>query len=111
MKALSRTAALGFQRTNFGLSRDLVDTVPCEAIPHAEGLPEGRTFFEGEILMVQEQAVPVCPKLNWWERRPARLIRELFWELRKGKRVYELWKQGQAAQEDTELLSSCSGRK
>ncbi|GAB0209165.1 mitochondrial enolase superfamily member 1 [Grus japonensis] len=35
-----------------------------------------------------------------WGRRPARLNRELLLELRRKKKLYNLWKQGQASQED-----------
>ena len=42
----------------------------------------------------------MCQKTSWWGRRPAWLYRELWLELRKKRRVYELWKKGQATQED-----------
>ncbi|KAK4822673.1 hypothetical protein QYF61_019040 [Mycteria americana] len=37
---------------------------------------------------------------SWWGRRPAWLTRELCLELRKKRRVYDLWKKGQVSQED-----------
>ena len=42
----------------------------------------------------------MCRKMSRWGRRPARLNRELWLELRKKRRVYDLWKKGQATQED-----------
>ena len=42
----------------------------------------------------------MCQKTSWWGRRPAWLNRELWLELRKKRRVYDLWKKGQATQED-----------
>ncbi|KAK4807180.1 hypothetical protein QYF61_024300 [Mycteria americana] len=39
-------------------------------------------------------------KTSWRGRRPAWLNRELWLELRKKRRVYDLWKKGQASQED-----------
>jgi len=60
------------------------------------------------ILKAQEQAVPMCHKTNWWRRRPAWLNRELFLGLRKKRRVYHLWKKGQATQEEYRgLVRSC----
>ncbi|KAK4817263.1 hypothetical protein QYF61_006462 [Mycteria americana] len=48
----------------------------------------------------QERAVPRCRKTSRRGRRPAWLSRELWLELRKKRRVYDLWKKGQATQED-----------
>ncbi|KAF1556515.1 hypothetical protein FQV20_0001978, partial [Eudyptula albosignata] len=69
---------------------------------------EGWTFFKKEVLKTQEQAVPVCRKKNGWGRRPAWLNGELLLELRKKRRVYHLWKKGQATQgEYRDLVRSC----
>ncbi|KAK4825377.1 hypothetical protein QYF61_027143 [Mycteria americana] len=38
--------------------------------------------------------------MSQWGRRPAWLTRELWLELRKKRRVYDLWKKGRASQED-----------
>ena len=63
---------------------------------------EGWTFFKKEVLEAQEQAFPMCQKMSQRGRRPAWLNRELWLELREKKRVYDLWKKGQATQEDYE---------
>ncbi|KAF1441643.1 hypothetical protein FQV21_0009000, partial [Spheniscus demersus] len=69
---------------------------------------EGWTIFKKEVLKAQEQAVPVCHKKNGWGRRPAWLNGELFQGLRKKRRVYRLWKKGQATQgEYRDLVRSC----
>ncbi|KAK4819260.1 hypothetical protein QYF61_000471 [Mycteria americana] len=65
-----------------------------------KGVQEGSTFFKRENLKVQEQAIPMCRKTSWQARRLAWLNRELWLELRKKRRVYDLWKKGQATQED-----------
>ncbi|KAK4816253.1 hypothetical protein QYF61_013887 [Mycteria americana] len=65
-----------------------------------KGVQEGWTFFKEEVLKAQEQAVPRCRKTSWRRRRPAWLNRELWLELRKKGRVYDLWKKGRATQED-----------
>ncbi|KAF1472608.1 hypothetical protein FQV18_0007885, partial [Eudyptula minor novaehollandiae] len=69
---------------------------------------EGWTIFKKEVLKAQEQAVPVCRKKNGWGRRPAWLNGELLLGLRKKRRVYRLWKKGQATQgEYRDLVRSC----
>ncbi|KAK4827898.1 LOW QUALITY PROTEIN: hypothetical protein QYF61_022321 [Mycteria americana] len=59
-RGASRTAALDFQRADFGLFRRPVDRVPWEAVLKGKGVQEGWTFFKKEILKTQEQAVPMC---------------------------------------------------
>ncbi|KAF1410082.1 hypothetical protein FQV24_0007536, partial [Spheniscus mendiculus] len=69
---------------------------------------EGWTIFKKEVLKAQEQAVPVCRKKNGWGRRPAWLSGELLQRLRKKRRVYRLWKKGQATQgEYRDLVRLC----
>ncbi|KAF1442156.1 hypothetical protein FQV24_0000798, partial [Spheniscus mendiculus] len=69
---------------------------------------EGWTIFKKEVLKVLEQAVPVCRKKNGWGRRLAWLNRELLLGRRKKRRVYHLWKKGQATQEEyRDLVRLC----
>ncbi|KAF1475360.1 hypothetical protein FQV18_0003892, partial [Eudyptula minor novaehollandiae] len=77
-------------------------------VPKAKGVQEGWTIFKKEVLKVQEQAVPIYHKKNGWGRRPAWLNGELLLGLRKKRRVYRLWKKGQATQEEyRDLVRSC----
>ncbi|KAK4818831.1 hypothetical protein QYF61_019868 [Mycteria americana] len=76
-RGVSKTATLDFRRADFGLFRRLVERVPWEAALMGKGVQEGWTFFKEEVLKAQERAVP-----------------------RKKRRVYDLWKKGQATQED-----------
>ncbi|KAK4830361.1 hypothetical protein QYF61_010138 [Mycteria americana] len=99
-RGVSRTATLDFRRADFGLLRRLVERVPWEAALKGKGVQEGWTFFKEEVLKAQERAVPRCRKTSWRGRRPAWLNRELWLELRKKRRVYDLWKKGRATQED-----------
>ncbi|KAK4810509.1 hypothetical protein QYF61_004289 [Mycteria americana] len=99
-RGVSKTAPLDFRRADFGLFRRLVERVPWEAALMGKGVQEGWTFFKEEVLKAQERAVPRCRKTSWQGRRPAWLTRELWLELRKKRRVYDLWKKGQATQED-----------
>ncbi|KAK4806969.1 hypothetical protein QYF61_027336 [Mycteria americana] len=99
-RGVSRTATLDFRRADFGLFRSLVERVPWEAALMGKGVQEGWTFFKEEVLKAQEQAVPRCQKTSQQGKGPAWLTRELWLELRKKRRVYNLWKKGQATQED-----------
>ncbi|KAK4817407.1 LOW QUALITY PROTEIN: hypothetical protein QYF61_013474 [Mycteria americana] len=99
-RGVSKTATLDFWRADFSLFGRLVDRVPWEAALKGKGVQEGWTFFKEEVLKAQERAVPRCRKTSRRGRRPAWLTRELWLELRKKRRVYDLWKKGQATQED-----------
>ncbi|KAK4806819.1 hypothetical protein QYF61_005615 [Mycteria americana] len=99
-RGVSKTATLDFRRADFGLFRRLVERVPWEAALMGKGVQEGWTFFKEEVLKAQEQAVPRCRKTSRWGRRPTWLTRELWLELRRKRRVYDLWKKGRATQED-----------
>ncbi|KAK4826301.1 hypothetical protein QYF61_007148 [Mycteria americana] len=99
-RGVSKTATLDFRRADFGLFRRLVKRVPWEAALKGKGVQEGWTFFKEEVLKAQERAVSRCRKMSRQGRRPAWLTRELWLELRKKRRVYDLWKKGQATQED-----------
>ncbi|KAK4823680.1 hypothetical protein QYF61_005651 [Mycteria americana] len=99
-RGVSKTATLDFRRADFGLFRRLVERVPWEAALKGKGVQEGWTFFKEGVLKAQERAVPRCRKTSRQGRRPAWLTRELWLELRRKRRVYDLWKKGQATQED-----------
>ncbi|KAF1544809.1 hypothetical protein FQV19_0013932, partial [Eudyptula minor] len=69
---------------------------------------EGWTFFKKEVLKAQEQTVPIHHKKNGRGRRRAWLNGKLLLGLRKKRRVYCLWKKGQATQEEyRDLVRSC----
>ncbi|KAK4822093.1 hypothetical protein QYF61_009793 [Mycteria americana] len=99
-RGVGKTATLDFRRADFSLFRRLVDRVPWEAALMGKGVQEGWTFFKEEVLKAQERAVPRCRKTSRRGRRPAWLTRELWLELRRKRRVYDLWKKGRATQED-----------
>ncbi|KAK4813827.1 hypothetical protein QYF61_001831 [Mycteria americana] len=99
-RGVSKTATLDFRRADFSLFRRLVERVPWEAAPKGKGVQEGWTVFKEEVLKAQEGVVPRCQKTSRRGRRPAWLTKELWLELRKKRRVYNLWKKGQATQED-----------
>lgn len=81
---------------NFDLFRMLVAGVSWESLHKGEGVQEAWTLLKMEILKAQEQAVPECCKVS----RRGRILLWMNWELllrlQKKKRIYVLWKQGQA---------------
>ncbi|KAK4821278.1 hypothetical protein QYF61_017642 [Mycteria americana] len=99
-RGVGKTATLDFRRADFSLFRRLVERVPWQAALRGKGVQEGWTFFKEEVLKAQERAVPRCRKTSRRGRRPAWLTRELWLELRRKRRVYDLWKKGRATQED-----------
>ncbi len=101
----SRTAILNFKRADFDLFRTLVARVPWESLLKGKGVQEAWTLLKMEILKAQEQAVPECCKASRRGRRPVWMNRELLLRLRKKKRVYVLWKKGQATWGDYKEVS------
>lgn len=56
---ISRTAAMDFQKSVFGLFRSLVERLSSEAVPKGKSFQEGWTFSNKENLKVQEQTIPM----------------------------------------------------
>jgi len=48
--------------------RTLVERVPWERVLKGRGVQAGWTLFKEELLKAQEQAVPMCRKVNHQER-------------------------------------------
>ena len=94
-------------RADFELFRTLVVRVPWEAVLKGRGVQEGWALFKKEILKAQEQTVPTCPKTSQCRRRLAWLNRELWLELSKKNRVYDLWKKGQTTQDYEDVVRLC----
>ncbi|KAM9591475.1 uncharacterized protein ACIBXB_006271 [Morphnus guianensis] len=99
-KVVSKTTTMDFWRANFGLFKALVERVPWETVLKGKGVQEGWTFFKKEILMAQDQAIPMCRKSNRRGKRPAWLNGELLLGLKKKRRVYHLWRKGRATWEE-----------
>jgi len=107
-KGASKTITMDFWRADFGLFRMLVERVPWERVLKDKGVQEGWTISKEEVLKTQEQAVPMCRKMNQQGRRQAWLNREILLRLRKKRRVYHLRIKGQATQEEYRaLVRSC----
>ena len=76
-KGVSKTTTMDFWRANFGLFEALVERLPWKTVLKGKGVQEGWTFFKKEILMVQDQAIPMCRKSNRRGKQPAWLNSEL----------------------------------
>ena len=96
----SRVATLDFGRANFKLFRELLSSVPWESALEGLGVHECSSVFKNHLLKAQEQAIPLCLKSSKRVRRPAWLNRELLVELKRKKKLYGLWKEGQGLQKD-----------
>jgi len=65
-------------------------------------------LFKKEVLKAQEQAVPLNCKMSQRRRRQVWMNRELFLRLQEKKRIYLLWKKGQATQKEyKEVVKMC----
>jgi len=105
---VSKTTAMDFQREDFELFRTLFERVPWERVLKGKGVQEGWTFFKKDVLQAQEQTIPMCCKTDRQGRKQVWLNRELLRGLRKKRRIYHLWKKGQATQEEyRDLVRSC----
>ena len=57
-RAISKTAALDFQRTDSELFRTQSGKIPWDSVLKGKVVQEGCTLLKREVLQVQEQAVP-----------------------------------------------------
>ncbi|GAB0203202.1 hypothetical protein GRJ2_002785800 [Grus japonensis] len=99
-KTATKTSTLDMGRADFRLLRELVSQVPWETALEGIGVHQCWSLFKGHLLRAQEQVIPKCRKSSRQGRRPAWLNRDLLLELRRKKKVYACWKQGQAMRED-----------
>ena len=107
-RGASKTSTMDFQRADFGLFRTLVHSFPWMRVLKGKGVQAGWIFFKEEVLKTQEQAVPICHKINWQGKLLACLNKKLLLERRKKIRVYCFWKKGKADQEEYRgLVRSC----
>ena len=99
-RGVSRTATLDFQRTDFNLFRTMVERVPWEVVLESVGAQEGWEYFKETVLKVQDLTIPMSRKMSRRARRPGWLNRDLWLDLKNKRKVYGLWKSGQATYED-----------
>ncbi|XP_053914607.1 hyccin isoform X2 [Cuculus canorus] len=107
-KGVSKTVTLNFQRADFGLFRRLISKVPWETVLQGKGAHEGWALLKNEILAAQEQAIPVFRKRSRRGEKPAWWSREISRCVNKKKKLYVLWRKGQASWVDyRDKVRSC----
>ena len=74
----------------------MVKRVPCEVVLESVGAQEGWEYFKEVILNVQELIIPKSRKMSQRARRSDWMNRDLWLELKSKRKVYGLWKSGQA---------------
>ena len=99
-RGVSRTATLVFRKADFNLFRTMVEQVHWEVVLESMGAQEGWEYFKETVLKVQDLTIPMSRKTSQWARRPGWLNRDLWLDLKNKRKVYGLWKSGQATYED-----------
>lgn len=84
----------------FRLLRELVSKVPWETAFEGTGVHQCWSTFKHCLLKAQDQAIPKHRKSGRRGRRPAWLTSDLLLELRRKKKVYGCWKEGQATRRE-----------
>jgi len=98
-KAISRITALDFRRANFGLFEDLLGGILWVRALEDRGVQESSSPFKHHFLHAQEWCIPLSKKSSKRGRRPVWMSKELLAELIWKKKVYGMWKEGQATWE------------
>jgi len=99
-RATSRITALDFRRVNFGLFKELHGGIPCTRALEGRGVQESWSLFKRHFLHAQDWFIPLRKKSRKGGKRPARMSKELLAELRWKRKVYGMWKDGQATWEE-----------
>lgn len=85
---------------NLVFVRHKAQNVLWEVVLEGVGAQEGWECFKEVISKVQELTVPKSVKMSQQGRRPICLNRDLWLELRNKRKVYSLWRGGQATYDD-----------
>jgi len=95
-RAISTIKTLDLRRANFGLFKELLAGIPWARALKGRGVQECWSLFKHHFLHVQDQCIPLRKKSRKGGRRPAWISKELLVELRWKRKVYGMWKEGQA---------------
>jgi len=99
-RAIGRIKILDFRRTNFGLFKDLLGGIPWVRTLEDRGVQESWLLFKHPFLHAQDQRIPTSKKVSKGGRRPAWMSEELLEKLTWKRKVYGMWKKGQATWEE-----------
>ena len=91
---------LDFMRANFDLSKELLGGIPWVRDLVCKGVKESWSLFEHHFLHAQERYISLSKKSNKCGRRPTRISKHLQAELRWKRKLYAMWKEGQATWEE-----------
>jgi len=107
-RAISRITALDFKRANFGLFKDLLGGIPWIRALEGNRVQESRSLFKHYFLHAQYWCTPTSKKSSKGGRRPAWMSKELLGKLKWKRKVYRMWKEGQATrQEYRNVVRAC----
>ena len=76
----------------------MVGRVPWDSVLKGNGVQEGWLLLKKEVLKAQEQVIFLCHKMR--EKRQVWVNMGLFLKLKEKKRIYLLWRKGQATWEE-----------
>jgi len=99
-RGISRIKTLDFRRAYFGLFKELFGGIPWVRALEGRGVQESKSLFKHHFLHAQDQCIPLRKKSRRGGRRPAWMSKELLVELRWKRKVYGMWKEGQATWEE-----------
>jgi len=100
IRAISSTKTLDFKRGNFGLFKVLLEGIPWVRALEGRGVQESWLRFKHHFLHAQDPCIPLRKKYRRGGRRPAWTSKEFLAELRWKRKIYRMWKEGQATWEE-----------
>ena len=71
-----------------------------EIVLESVGAQKGWEYFKETVSKVQDLTISISQKMSRRARRPGWLNRDLWLDLKNKRKVYGLWKSGQATYED-----------
>jgi len=109
IRAISRVKTLELRRANFGLFKEVLGGILWVRALEGRGVQESWSLFKHHFLHAQDHCIPLSKKSSKGGRRPAWMSKELLVELRQKRKVYRMWKEGQATWEEyRNVVRACS---
>jgi len=99
-KATNRITTLGFRRANSGLFNDTHGGILWVRILEGRVVQKSRSLFRHHFLSAQDQCTSISRKSSKGGRRPAWMRKEILAELIQKRKIYGMWKEGQATWEE-----------
>jgi len=95
-RVISGIKTLDFRRASFGLFTELLGGILWIRALEGRGVQECWLLFKNHFLHAQELCITLRKKPRKGGRRPAWMSKELLADLRWKRKVYGMWKEGQA---------------